>query len=227
MPPVLLALLALAVILPTIAFGFLPKARGHLRHALARIRGTTIAQARPGLVKVRGKVACLGEPLRAPLSGRRCAVFDLTIEQDGELAATTGTLLHEVRGQDFLLRDGVGKALVRFPPLPSLWLECRKQTMDAIDGDTLRPDLEGYLVARRGPLAGLGLSRVGLHAHEGILAPGIDVVVAGEGVWEPDPAPEPGVDAASAYRDAPRRLVITAPAGGKLMITDDPEAFKS
>ena len=219
------AIIAFVVVLVILGVIFNPAAR--MRRALREIPETPIGQAQAGRVKIRGKVDCLGEPLVAPLSGRRCAVWEIHVEQRRSSGKSSHwvTLIKETQGQDFLLRDDSGKALVRFPPPGFLWMVNHKD-VDMRSGtfNDASPELEAYLSRHGKSSKGLVFNKA-MRYHEGVLEPGEEVLAAGDGAWEPDPDPDLGTSG-EGYRVSPRRLVITAPAAGKLMLSDDPKVLK-
>jgi hypothetical protein len=102
----------LAVLVYRVAFS--PRARG--RRALERTPRTPVGEVRRGeAVKVIGHVRFVVEPLRAPMSGRRCVCWHLRVQEarQGAQGGSWSDVLDEVEGQDFLLDDGTAVALVR------------------------------------------------------------------------------------------------------------------
>jgi len=61
-----------------------------------------------------------------------------------------------------------------------------------------------------------------LEFSEGVLEQGEIVAVLGVGSWQDDPDVAPSAGAGYRDTDAPRRLVMTSPEGGPLIVTDEP-----
>src|SRR5262249_22259438 len=112
---------------------------------------------------------------------------------------------------DFFLEDETGKALVRMPPTVV------RYTKNPATRVTEAGGMEAFL-SRHGRLVGNHSWRAG----EWVLGEGRLIAVFGIGRWEPDP--DPGCSLrASPYREAPQRLVVSAPANLRLLISDQPE----
>jgi hypothetical protein len=194
---------------------------GQTRRLLRNVEHSDIGKATEGPVKIRGTLSLADASLRAPLSGRTCAVYDAVVVEEGEGA---DVIIHERRACDFLLVDGTGTALVRAGAVehgsPGSQLELaivqdRKYSSGTFNDAS--PELEQFLASRGQKSKGLLLNRP-LTYREGVFEPGERVVVYGRGRREPDP------DAAAdgfTYRERPTRLVIE-PLAGKIYLSDDP-----
>jgi hypothetical protein len=174
-----------------------------------------IARFEDGAIgRIDGRVRYVGEPLTALLSRRSCAYFEAARLSDSEAPGPTATV---VRGQDFLVEDATGTALVRYaharvrvrrepvstPALANApeelsdddraaleeWCEFSKQGWRRFD--------EGYLV------------------EEGVLSAGDEVSVIGCGIREPSPDP---AAATGGYRDGAKRLVMQSTKDARLLI---------
>ena len=139
---------------------FSTRARG--RRQLGRTSRTPVAQARPGEpVKVVGRVRFVGESLRAPMSGRRCACWHVRVQQakQGAQGGSWDEVLDETEGQDFLLEDDTGVALVH-GVLPTATLASSGPWIDNL-GKSFTPEVERFLAERgesvRGTLGDRGL----------------------------------------------------------------------
>src|SRR5687768_6040578 len=67
------------------------------------------------IVRVTGRLGYLTEPMRAPLTGRTCALYEVIVEEhrgSGKHSRWV-TIIHDAGGQPFLLRDSTGKAYVK------------------------------------------------------------------------------------------------------------------
>ena len=111
--------------------------------------------------------------------------------------------------RDFVVEDGTGVALVRVDS----GVEVIAGSNAPVTADRVRSFLEAH--GRAGELEGW-------EAKERVLGAGQSVAVFGVGEWEVSPHGSPARDG-TAYRDAPRRLVVRAPAGLRILIGDCPE----
>ena len=81
------------------------------RHRLASAERRSLAELPEGVVaRVVGRAAQLTEVLEAPLTGRPCVYYKVTITRP--LLNLGGTLAHEERGVMFALDDGTERAVV-------------------------------------------------------------------------------------------------------------------
>ncbi len=164
-----------------------------------------IKAAKTGVVKIAGELRLIGDPLRSPLSGRACAIYDVLVEEGFDSESPGHTLVPlERKAIDFLLVDATGAARVR--------TDCKLQLVILRDkwhwdqsGDEPSPHLEALLQRHN--------LRRGKSYKEGVFEPGEQIVVVGQAQFEDDPDPS----AASGYRDRPRRLVI-GPVRGTLYL---------
>jgi hypothetical protein len=194
-----------------------PKRRA--RRALRRLPLTPIADAAAGAwVRVGGTVEVLGAPLRAPLSGRACAYYEVRVEQKISAGRSTRwiTRAAEADGREFAVRDAGGRAIVRLR-------EAELALVDDIDRRSglwrePTPDLEAFLAARG--IAGKGRwSNPTLRYREAVLEPGEVVGIAGLASREPAPTADGD---GGGYRDAPTVLVLASTKGRPLIVTDAP-----
>ncbi len=187
------------------------RARRHLDPA----RRTALADARTGRAIVAvGRVRAIGEGLRSPIAERACVAYATTVDEHRD---TRLPLAAEHACADFWLEDHSGRALIQ----------------GAAALVTLRDDLTlgvGFWNAPPPPTLAAFLSRHdesatnafgmrrSLRVSEGVLADGEEVIVFGRLRVEIDP--ESGE--ARGYRNAPKRLVIGPPDGGRLVLGDPP-----
>ena len=173
------------------------------RRALRRAPLVPIANAREGsVVKIRGRVRLIGVPLRAPLSGRSCAAYSVSIEECG--SESNSHLFGDAGIVDFLIEDEGAVARVQTSlSAPALALALAQQSWD---GD--HPAVRALLEAK-------GIScKSSLECSEAVLEEGAHVVVSGICSREIDPT------AATTYRIPPVRLALAAPRGAQLLIAD-------
>ena len=159
-----------------------------------------------------GKVQCAGEPLIAPLSGRKCAAYEIHVEERSALGAAQ-ILVHECHTQDFAVVEGSDYA----------WVIAQEATlpmeMDLSERTGLlhRPSerLTG-LLAERGHDTHGRFFRRGLHVREGALEIDERVAVFGLGSWVADS------QMSADFRTIARRLVLYATDDYPLHVTDEP-----
>jgi hypothetical protein len=181
------------------------------RRALQRAVTADPATATEGsLVKLVGTVLEEGPMLEGPLSGRPCKAYRCEVlVQVGSLGR--GHTFEVPASVPFSLRDGSDVVEVRTDRV-ALAL-----ALDRFESAHLR----GEVSARaRGLLAGRGYdaeARV-VSASEGVLQVGERVAVLGVARWVAAPG--------SGYRGSDRRLVLEAPRGGELVISDDPRTLR-
>jgi hypothetical protein len=175
--------------------------------ALKRKRPTAIAQAKDGeLVKLQGSIDKVLEPKMAPLSGRMCAYYQLSVGEINAGGAFDEYLRIEERA-DFWLSDDSGRALVHTEGAEVVVK--RDHRLDARDLPVRLLEL----------LAERGMERlVGRHLtfYEGVLPPGADVALFGMARLEPDPDPSH----AAGYRQTAMRVAMRASGEVPLLIHD-------
>jgi hypothetical protein len=167
--------------------------------------------------KIVGRVEFLGEPLRAPLSGRPCAFYSIRVEEyrsNGKSGSWYKIIGDEV-GINFGMSDGTGQAIIHAEAAKTVLTEDHETKSGTFDDPTEveRAYLESKSVEGQGWVFNKSLRYI-----EGVLEADEMVSVFGYGSKEPDP------DAAPAgYRDmAPMRLRISGSANHPPLISDHP-----
>jgi len=159
-------------------------------------------------------------PIPAPLSGRSCFYWRVTVEEYRRRGkhGSWRTIIDEQEGVDFVVKDGTGKAWIRASHVHSL-LEKDARFASGILNDA-GPELEAFL-ARHGHSSEGLLFNKNMRYREGVVEPGEAVAVVGIGRWAQDPD-EPA-QAAAGYRDmvTPKRLVMEPPEDGPLLLSDE------
>jgi hypothetical protein len=195
-----------------------------VKRALGKVPRGRIGSAVEGeVVKVVGRIDYLEEPLTSPLSGRRCAYYELTIEEmrGGGRSSQWVTVVQEASGRDFLLRDGSGTALVR-PALAEVAVHKDEHHISGALKDAT-PELEALLERHGQKSTGtLGFNRK-LRYDEGVLEAGEHAAVCGRAMrWRPGAA-------GGADREVPGgqviRLLFEQRVETPLYISDDPAAI--
>ena len=191
-----------------------------LKWQLANAPRTPIGRLRSGSVAcVSGRVRGAGELLQAPLSGRRCLAFQITVDETA--AGESRSVTRLVRASPFWIDDGTGRALVdpgaRFALALVRDMAVRTSWSDERPGDPLRDFLESQGVVT----TSCGAPRR-LPCREGVIEEGVTVAVGGYVIEEVDPRGD---------AVGPRRppTVIALRGGGPdepLLISDAPEAVR-
>jgi len=187
------------------------------KRRLREIRRKRVVDVQDGeLAKIVGTLRYASAPLTAPLSSRRCAYFEARVEQ--KHGKNSWRKIAEAKdGGSFFLEDESGRALVRLEDLGAALVEDVKFNSGVLHDPT--PQAYAFLDEYGESATGmLGFNKT-LRYAEGVLEEGEKVVVCGVGRWEVDPDP---CQAGEGYRDKPKRLLMTAPHVGKMLVSDDP-----
>jgi hypothetical protein len=172
------------------------------------------------VARVVGEVEPL-ELVEAPLSGRACVYWQVLVQEyrNSGKSGRWVTVIDEDAGEDFLVRDVTGKALVKVAVTSSLLDKDYERSSGFMNDAT--PELEAFLAARGERSQGWVLNKR-MRYREGVVEPGERVCVVGVGRWERDPNEhaQPG----QGYRDAqlPQRLILESPQVGSLLLSDEP-----
>jgi hypothetical protein len=218
-----LVIVALLVGLP--AWALWEQRRARTRSPFRTTARTPVARAREGkLTRLVGRVRCDGPLLAAPLTGRPCALYQVTVKEDDGGAAYT--IIHqECRHINaFQLDDGTGCALVRLrggepPPEVEPFFEAPMAFSSAWHepaAGRLRRFIEERGLTARSSSSFLQPSR--LLFEEGIVGEGDTVAVVGLARFELDRA---GVAGPQPYRDAAHLATLQAPPGTALLISTE------
>lgn len=192
------------------------------RRALFGARSARIADVADGeRVKLVGKLAYADAPVEAPFSRRDCAAYWLTVEQEsaGE-SKSWNELVQDRRMVSFWVEDDSGRALVEADVMPQVAMVVDAH-FDSGFLDDPETHIRAWMTDRGLETKGLMFNKT-LRYREGVLEAGETVAVLGEAHWELDPDP----DAQHGYRERAKRLVVRAPAAGRLLISDDPSTLR-
>jgi hypothetical protein len=167
--------------------------------------------------RVVGSAQTLEETLEAPLTGRPCLYFVVTVEQHHSTGRSSywRTIIREERGVPFLLSDGTGKAIVD-PRSAKVALDVDgRGDSGTFDSPSER---EQAFLDRHGTSGQGWVFNKRLRYREAVIEIGETVAILGEGIREPDPTAPP----AEAYRgDQPTRLRMTSSPRFPLLISDN------
>ncbi len=208
--------------------GLASRMPGALRRRLAERRHRKLMHAAPRFALAEmpentfGKLVGLARPadgrlLEAPLSGRLCVYYEVSIDAMANRTMLR-TLVTEQEGIPFVLADGDSRAFV--DPAHAVM----STGIDHVTSSTLRlrTPREEALLARHRLLEFSHPLADGLRYRESILEADERIAVFGGGVREPDPE-----ESAASYRGAPpTRLCITGTSRFPLFISDDPRSVE-
>lgn len=157
-----------------------------VKRKLKKAVGMKIAEFMNGdVAKVVGTVEFVGEPLIAPLSGRRCAYYYVLVEElrsDGKSSHWQKIIEEEVKGS-FIIRDGRYRAYIRSSSsnIKSYLVQ------DANFASGFKNDatevLEKYLNAHGRKSESWLHTNKRIRYKEGILEEGETIAVVGRGEW--------------------------------------------
>jgi hypothetical protein len=181
---------------------------------------TPIGEARGGeVVTIAGRVRLVG-PSRAPMTGRRGALWRVTLDEPKGEAGGWRLVLRADELTDFVVDDGTGVALVSGPASEMTMAWSPSTAAPPLSGSVYGvPDYNVFLQRHQITERDLFGFKRALRFREVLVAAGTRVVVRGVGRWEPDPDP---AARDHGYRELAQRLVLRAPARDLLLISDDP-----
>jgi hypothetical protein len=157
--------------------------------------------------------------LVAPFSGRECFHWRVVV-QEYFRSGKTGhweTIIDEQAGVTFRVRDATGVARISKVNRQVVIEQEIEQDMSTSSGwlNDASPHIEIFLLERRRSSKGDFLNKR-MRFREAVLEIHERVAVVGVGHWEIDPRGKGG----GGYRDVPKRLVMRAPPGRALMVSD-------
>ena len=197
--------------------------RYDVRRLLRETRRTPIARAqRARTYKIVGTLEYVGEPLRSPLSGRRCAAYEIVvIDKEHGNGIHSGQVIRESFSRPFRIVDDTGTALID----ASTSLVAIRVDRNTVSGAFDRPTpSEQRFLQRHGQASNEWFGGRSLRYEEGILEEGERVAVYGRGTWEPDPD---AVAQTRGYRDGPpMRLHFRGTPQAPLLISDEDPALR-
>lgn len=166
--------------------------------------------------KLIGHLHYLGEPLVAPISGRPCAYYSVSIERNS-VGRPAETLSEESKGVAFEIVDGTGRIVVD-PAAATVLVVLDSHTKSGFLNSPTESQLK-YLETREVDCQN-SMGYEELVYHEGVLEEGEYVVALGHGTMETDL--NPSNQGKRGYRDGPvSRWRMQGHAKKPLMISDD------
>ena len=173
-----------------------------------------------GIKRVVGVLSLDGEPLAAPLSGRRCAAWEVVVEEQRSSGKSTSwyTIVREVQAVPFMLDDDTGRAHVDPSGAQIVVTADRRSRSGTFDDPT--PEERAFLDRHGEEAEGWVFNRT-LRYREGVLEPDERVAVLGQGAVSYDDVPEAQHQGGYRQPAASKRLDIRAAGGHPLYISDD------
>lgn len=172
------------------------------------------------IAKVVGKVEFAGEPLIAPLSGRRCAHYYVLVEEkvsSGKESHWKTIIEEEVAGK-FVIHDGRYCAHINNQNVKSYLVEDRRYSSG--HGNDATPELERYLNAHGYKSEGVFGWNKSIRYKEGVLEEGELIAAVGRGEWKT-------ADQVQLPDTYDRVLEISATDKEPIYLSDDPETVKT
>lgn len=210
----------IAVFIAIVFFVVFFSQKAIVKRKLKKANSKRISRFRTGdTAKVIGKLTFIEQPLIAPLSKRKCAYYQLHVEQMKTSGKNTSwkTLIKEEQYTTFLIEDAGFYAIIRMNNLQSYVVRDRKYSSGFLRDAT--QNLESVLNSRGYSSEGLlGLNKK-LRYSEAVLEEGETIAVFGKGVWKS--AKELGLP--NSYN---RVLEIMADNKNSVCLSDDPSTTK-
>ncbi|NVO09463.1 MAG: hypothetical protein HXX16_05825 [Bacteroidales bacterium] len=173
------------VILVFVLLGLYFNKKAVIKRKLKKAVGKKISDIVSGeIAKVVGKVEFVGEPLIAPLSGRRCAYYYVLVEQQKSSGKSThwDTIIEEEVGGKFVIRDGRHCAHIDSRNVKSVLVEDRQYSSGY--GNDATPELEKYLNKHGQKSEGIFGWNKNIRYKEGVLEEGELIAAMGKGEWK-------------------------------------------
>lgn len=186
------------------------------RRKLARHKLRRLGDLQEGhYARIVGRAHPVGEPLIAPMTGRRCVYYDVIVEGKG-IAPKPGKMSRiaaETKGIPFLLTDGTGRAIVE-PDGADVLIAFGARSDFSPQAPVVTPQHQEFF-ARHGRTVIGGVYGTELRYREAAIVVEDMITVLAAGVREPDPDPAPG-------SIGPRtRLRFASTPTHQVLITDD------
>lgn len=170
--------------------------------------------------RLHGQVEVIDEPLIAPLSGRPCVYYHITVEQKTD--KSWRTIINDFNHQDFYLNSGSEKAKIsaRNKNVLLFYLETDHERRSGWSNNPSQ-GMEAYLKKHgKDSKTWLFNTNKSLRYKEAVLEPSEKVVVKGVAHWRRLDAPRDGFSYS-------RILELSGNLEKKLLVTDLPKALKT
>lgn len=202
-----------------ISFYFSKKAV--IKRKLKKAVGKKISDIISGeIAKVVGKVEFAGEPLTAPLSGRKCAYYYVLVEEQVSTGKSSHwkTIIEEEVGGKFVIRDGRHCAHIDSRNVKSVLVEDRVYKSGF--GNDATSELERYLNAHGHKSEGTFGWNKTIQYKEGVLEEGELIAAMGRGEWK-------NAEQVQLPDTYDRVLEISSTEAEPVYLSDDPETVRT
>jgi E3 Ubiquitin ligase len=165
--------------------------------------------------------------LHAPMSGRPCVMFRVTVEEyrSSGKSGSWYTVITDVQYVPFQVTDSTGRALIDPTSAQLISTVDSKSTSGTFDPAS---PIEESILARHRVESKGWLFNKSLRYHEAAIEVGETIAILGSALREPDPDAPPSQQSGDVYRGAPvTRLRMTSSAKYPLIISDHPDATVS
>jgi hypothetical protein len=209
----------------TVGVALVTRLVGRRQKLLRQLRGqvaTAINKIEDGKrAKVVGTLDYDGEPLTSPLTGRRCAYYHITVEENLHKSGKWFEIIREEKRVHFAVVDASGRAVIDTGAAEIVADVCVELKSGTFDDPTAE---EAQYLATHGKRGVDWFFNKALRYREGILEAGEVVSVFGHGMLEPDPE---GVGEAAGYRDLPpMRVRMSGSYDEPLVVSDNASTLK-
>jgi len=171
--------------------------------------------------KLIGKVRILDEPLISPVGNRKCAYYQIIVEEKrGGKNKSWHTIIKEEKATNFIIESSGEKAIVLAdtPPKTKMVYLVKDVKQSSGTWNDAPKHLEKYLQSHGEDSTGLFGFNKSIRYREGIIEIGEKITISGTGNWK-----ESDLDF---DRYSSKSLSISGDRENKLIITDDPKAQK-
>jgi len=192
-----------------------------IKRKLKQATGKKISDFISGdIAKVVGKVEIVGEPLIAPLSGRRCAHYTVLIEEKVSTGKSSHwkAIIEEEKAGEFVIRDGRHIAHINSEVVKSYLVEDKQYSSGL--GEDATDVLEKYLNDHGQKSEGIFGWNKTIRYNEGILEEGELIAVIGRGEWK-------NAEQLKLPDTYDRVLAITSTEQEPVYLSDDPDTVKT
>jgi len=220
-PEIIISICIGIVILIAVSISLYYSKKAIIKRKLKKAAGKKISDFISGdIAKVVGKVEFAGEPLIAPLSGRRCAHYYVLVEEKVSSGKSShwNTLIEEEVAGKFVIRDGRYCAHINNQNVKSYLVEDRQFASEL--GQDATPELERYLNAHGQKSEGVFGWNKSIRYKEGVLEEGELIAAVGRGEWKT-------AEQAQLPDTYDRVLEISATEQEPVYLSDDPETVKT
>lgn len=171
------------------------------------------------LGRVAGELELVEGELTAPLTGRRCAAYEVVVEE--LRGAGSRRVVQEIKAVPFVVDDGTGRALVH-PEHADFAITADVDDEEAGVLVDPTPRQRDFLVRSGHASLAAHNSLTVLRFHEGVLAPGERVAVVGRGVVSIDPSAS--AEHSGGYRAPAGATMVTLASDSRtpLYVSDHP-----